>query len=275
MQEYKIIKTLESLKKVKPSKDWANFAKQDILSKSFEPERLSVAEGISLVLKFVFSQPKMAIASSFVICFVALTFIVSTNIYNATPQAATNSAKVLTPEEKLLAAIRSTDLELSKIPTISSINGELNIVEVKKEAKRVLASASEQLKDLPEKQKAVFAGTVVARVKALEKNANTVIMDEDKTAIQEFYKIVAEDQIKEIESNTKNLTDNQKAILSKAKDFFAVSKYGEALEELYKIQPAPSIPDANPNKDSKINSDNSKEQGIENKDGPVTSIPEK
>lgn len=233
MQEYKITKILESFKQAGPQNEWASFAKESILAKSFEPEkRTSLGEAF----KFVFNQPKLAMVSSFVICFVVLTFIISTNVYNANSQWA-NNTKPLTPEEKLLAAIQSTDLELSKISNVAN-NGEVDIKEVKEGAKRMLASASEQLKDLPDKQKVAFAGTVVAKVKALEKNSNTVIMDEDKTAIQEFYKVIAEDRIKEIESNIKNLTDKQKVNLSKAKDFFAVGKYGEVLEELALILPS-------------------------------------
>jgi hypothetical protein len=239
MQEYKITKILESFKQAGPQNEWASFAKESILAKSFEPEkRTSLGEAF----KLVFSQPKLAMVSSFVICFVVLTFIISTNVYNSNSQWA-NNPKPLTPEEKLLAAIQSTDLELNKISNVTNTNGEVDIKEVKEGAKRMLASASEQLKDLPDKQKVAFAGTVVAKVKALEKNSNTVIMDEDKTAIQEFYKIIAEDRIKEIESNIKNLTDKQKVNLSKAKDFFAVGKYGEVLEELASILPAPSIPE--------------------------------
>jgi hypothetical protein len=231
MEEYKIIKTLESLKAGKPDKSWADFSKQDILSKTFD-DNVVQGESVYSRIREYLTFSRLAFAASFSVLIIA-TFVM---LNPSMPGQVYNTAHKPTPEEKLLAAIRSTELELSRIP--SSNNGEeVDVKEVENGARRALASASEQLKNLPDNQKAAFAGTVVSKVKALEKNTNAVIMDEDKTAIQEFYKVIADNEIKEIEKNIDNLTDEQKVILSKAKDFFAVEHYSEALEEVYKIQP--------------------------------------
>jgi hypothetical protein len=160
--------------------------------------------------------------------------------------------KPMTPEEKLLIAIKSAESDLNNIPVAVNDKGEVDVKEIKQETRRALANASEQLKNLPEEQKVAFADKVVSKVKDLEKNVNTVIMDEyeDKAAIQEFYKVIAENEIKEFDGNN-NLTDDQKAILSKAKDFFAVGEYDKALEEMYKIQPKTEMPADNGSKNDK------------------------
>lgn len=238
MEEYKIIKTLESFQQGKPNPNWANFAKQDITSKSFQKTSVSFMEAYSL-FRSSFNSSKLAVGASlsaFLIVF--LIIVVSTNYSPNFGPMAIN--KPLSPEEKLIAAISATELELNKIPLAPKDSGEVGVQEFKLEAKKALASASEQMKNLSEDQKVAFADSVVTKVKALEKNANTVIMDEDEdnTAIKEFYKIIAENEIKEIEENIKNLTDGQRVILSNAKDFFAVGDYNKALEEIYKIQPA-------------------------------------
>ncbi|MFA5080084.1 MAG: hypothetical protein WC472_00460 [Candidatus Paceibacterota bacterium] len=240
MTEYEVIKKLESMKKIKPNDDWVNFSKQNIISKTFEPEpSIGLKDTIIELFGVTFNRPKLAFAYSFLICLLFGTVFIVNSPYGsdlaqlASVISGSKIEKSVSPEEKLLAVIQDTELKMDKIVAESKEKGEAQV-----ETKKILADASEKLKSLPADQKAKFAGTVVAKVKTLEKNSNAVIMNEKEPVVQEFYQVIAENEIKEIESNEKNLTDEQKVILKKAKDFFDVKKYGEALEELYKIQPA-------------------------------------
>ncbi|MCK9393939.1 MAG: hypothetical protein WCX30_01150 [Candidatus Paceibacterota bacterium] len=240
MNEYKVIKKLESMKKIKPNSDWVSFSKQNIVSKTFEEEpSTSLRDVVIKSFGIAFNRPKLALAYSFLICLLFGTIILVNGSYGnnlaqlASVITGTKIEEVATPEEKLLAVIEDTELKIDELIAESKENGESQV-----ETKKILADASEKLKSLPADQKARFAGTVVAKVKTLEKNSNAVIMNETEPVVQEFYQVIAENEINEIESNEKNLTDEKKVILKKAKDFFDVKKYGEALEELYKIQPS-------------------------------------
>lgn len=240
MSEYEIIKKLESMKKVKPNADWVSLAKQNIISKTFDSESEKSSEWtkeIYFALRMVFSKPKLVAVYSSITC-LAIIAMLSVNTYSDKLVQFASSINVIkiekpqTPEEKLLAIIRNTESEIDKIAIAKEVG------DGKEETKKVLANASEQLRALPDNQKVKFADTVVAKVKTLEKNTNADIMGEKEPAIQEFYKVIAENEINEFDNNIKNLTSEQKVILKKAKSFFDVSKYAEAVEELYKIQPA-------------------------------------
>ncbi|MDD5639958.1 MAG: hypothetical protein PHR47_04165 [Candidatus Pacebacteria bacterium] len=240
MTEYEVIKKLESMKKIKPDNNWVNFSKQNIVSKTFESEPTSGLKDVFIELfGIVVNRPKLALAYSFLVCLLFGTIFIFNSPYGndlaqlASVVSGTKTERSISPEEKLLAVIQDTELKMDEIVAESKEKGETQV-----ETKKILADASEKLKSLPDDQKARFADTVVAKVKTLEKNSNAVIMNEKEPVVQEFYQVIAENEIKELESNAKNLTDEQKVILKKAKDFFDVKKYGEALEELYKIQPA-------------------------------------
>ena len=228
------------MKKVKPNTDWADFSKQSIISKTFEAEpSIGLKDTVIEFFGVAFNRPKLAFAYSFLFCLLFGAAIVVNSTYEgglvqlASTISGVKVEKVQTPEEKLLAVIKDTETNIDKVVAESKEKGEKKV-----ETKKILAEASEKLRSLPEEQKVKFAGTVVAKVKTLEKNSNAVIMDEKEPLVQEFYQVLAENEIKEIEGNAKNLTDAQKVILNKAKDFFALKKYSDVFEELYKIKPS-------------------------------------
>jgi hypothetical protein len=72
-------------------------------------------------------------------------------------------------------------------------------------------------------------------------------MDKDEPSFESIYKFLADSEIKEFESNIKNLTAKQRSLLRQAEDSFAVSKYSEALDTLYQIQPQPDTNTDNTN----------------------------
>lgn len=239
MEEYKIIKTLESFKKTEPNQNWAGFSKKEIISKSFNRKSFSFGEMYVLFRSSIGDSSRLAIGAS---CSVVLTAFLIAGIAFNNHGVIDNpiATKPLSPEEKLLAAIKSTDIDLSRIPLSDNAGETVAVQDIKVEARKALANASEQLKSLPDTQKVAFADNVVSKVKALEKNTNAVIMDEyeDKTAIQEFYKVIAENEIKEIEGLFDSLTEEQKGFLDKAKSLFEKEEYDKSLEELYRIQPS-------------------------------------
>lgn len=239
MEEYKIIKTLESFKKTEPNQNWASFSKKEIISKSFNRKSFSFGEMYVLFRSSIGDSSRLVIGAS---CSVVLTAFLIAGIAFNNHGVSVNpiATKPLSPEEKLLAAIKSTDIDLSRIPLSDNAGETVATQDIKVEARKALANASEQLKSLPDTQKVAFADNVVSKVKALEKNTNAVIMDEyeDKTAIQEFYKVIAVNEIKEIENIFDSLSEEQKDFFNKAKSLFEKEEYDKSLEELYKIKPS-------------------------------------
>lgn len=239
MEEYKIIKTLESFKKTEPNQNWAGFSKKEIISKSFNRKSFSFSEMYVLFRSSIGDSSRLAIGAS---CSVVLTAFLIAGIAFNNHGVIDNpiATKPLSPEEKLLAAIKSTDIDLSRIPLSDNAGETVAVQDIKVEARKALANASEQLKSLPDTQKVAFADNVVSKVKALEKNTNAVIMDEyeDRTAIQEFYKVIAENEIKEMKNIIDSLNEEQKGFLDRAKSLFEQENYDKSLEELYKIKPS-------------------------------------
>lgn len=248
MEEIQLIKKLESLKGTRPSNEWVSLVKRDIIGKQFERESTVTFSTIINAVGSVFETPRI-FAPVLSVMLVAVFGFALVTAQNTLPGDGLYSLKqayeearisMLSPEDKAVAQVEQFNerlSELDKITEESENQGKklaAGIVEVQK----ALVVASKQLSNLPEGQKTELVNNIVSKMTKIEKTTNAAIVDEEnKEDYQEFYKFLAESEIKELEANTENLTVKQLNLLSQAKESFDVSDYINAVEILHQIQP--------------------------------------
>jgi hypothetical protein len=247
MEEIQLIKKLESLKGTKPNIEWVSFAKRDIIGKQFEREaKASVFVSIFNTISSVFETPRVLvpILSSLIVAVFGFALVTS----NALPGDQLYSLKqtyedirisFMSPEDRALAQFDQADKRLSELDkmTEGSENQGSKLAAGIIEVQKALVVASKQISKLPEKQKAELVSNIVSKINKIEKTTNAAIMSDKSEDYQAFYKFLAESEIKELEANAENLTEEQNAFLIQAKESFAVGDYSLAVEALYQIQP--------------------------------------
>lgn len=253
MEEIKLIKKLESLKEVKPNRDWVSFAKREVLSKQFEKEERSLAF-ISFINKVssVFETPKVFAPVLSGLIFSVFGFAVIT-AQNTVPGDSLYSIKktcdqmrlsFMTSEEQTVARVKQVDqilVQLDKISKEGENQSKKKLEASMNEAREALAVVSKELTKLPESQKAELVQQVVSRVSEVERTTNASIMSDDNEDYQAIYKFFIESEIKNLESNENNLTEEQFSLLEQAKESFLIGNYLEAMEAIYQIQPKEEI----------------------------------
>lgn len=248
MEEIKIIKKLEALRVVKPNSEWVSFSKRNILSKQFEENSTTtIFTSFFNTIGTVFETPKvlMPVLSSLIVAVFGFAMITAQgtlpgdNLYSLKQASESIRIALLSPEAQAVAKVEQADQRLSELDKISkeSENQGKKLAAGIVEVQKALSVASTQLSKLPESQKAELVGNIVSKISKIEKTTNASIMSNDSEDYQTFYKILAESEIKEFEANINNLTTDQKSLLEQAKENFDVSKYSEAIEILYQIQP--------------------------------------
>lgn len=248
MEEIQLIKKLESLKGTKPNTGWVSLAKGQILSRQFEKETNMVTfASILNTIGSAFGTPRVLVPvlSSLIVGVFGFALITAQNtlpgdgLYSLKQACETATISFLSPENKAVAQLDQVDkrlTELDKITEGSENQGKklaAGIVEVQK----ALVIASKQLSKLPENQKAELVGNIVSKISKIEKTTNASIMNNESEDGQAIYKFYALNLIKELETNAKNLTENQLALLNQAEESFTVSDYVKSVEILYQIQP--------------------------------------
>ena len=248
MEEIKVIKTLEALKATKPNSEWVSFTKREIVSKQFEATTTTaIFTSIFNTIGAAFETPKvlMPVLSSLIVAVFGFAIITAQgtlpgdNLYSLKQAYESVKISMMSPAAQAVAKVEQANDRLSELDRISKVSENqgkklaAGIVEVQK----ALSVASAQLEKLPESQKAELVQSIVSKISKIEETTNASIMSDDSEDYQTFYKILAESEIKEFEANIDNLTATQKSLLNLAKESFDVSKYSEAVEILYQIQP--------------------------------------
>lgn len=235
MDEFTLIKKLESLKTSKPDANWAVLTKSNILSQEFEKQSFSLFNYLK--------QPKLvpAFVSVLMVLFVA-PFIFAQNALPGeklyTFKKIGETIKYSLEKDKSVAQLEQVQVKLGELDRITeqSENQGYKLAAGIKETKKALTKATKELANVPESQKAELVGQIVNQITAIEKKTNAAIMDTDKE-YQALYKFFVENEIKEIELRQESLSEEQLKIFNQAKDLFAEEKYSEALEMIYQIQP--------------------------------------
>jgi len=238
MDEFTLIKKLETLKTVKPSNDWACSAKSRILSQDFEKAPV-------FSFDMVFSQKRLApVFASFLVIFAVMPFVFAKDALPGETlygfkKAGETIKYALTASgggQKSMAQLESRLNELDKITEQSENQGKKLAAGIK-ETKQALTRASQELANVPENQKAELVAKIVNQIAAIEKKTNAAIMDIDEEEYQELYKFFVENEIKEFEKREDSLSQEQKDLLIETKELFEQGKYSEAMEAIYQIQP--------------------------------------
>ncbi|MDD3293055.1 MAG: hypothetical protein PHT67_03145 [Candidatus Pacebacteria bacterium] len=235
MDEFTLIKKLESLKANKPDANWVVLAKSNILSQDFEKQSFSLFNYLK--------QSKLvpAFASVLMVLFVA-PFIFAQNALPGeklyTFKKIGETIKYSLQQDKSVAQLEQVQVKLGELDRITeqSENQGYKLAAGIKETKQALTKATKDLANVPEPQKAELVGQIVNQITAIEKKTNAAIMDTDKE-YQALYKFFVENEIKEIELRQESLSEEQLKIFNQVKDLFAEEKYSEALEMIYEIQP--------------------------------------
>jgi hypothetical protein len=235
MDEFTLIKQLESLKTVKTSADWASLTKAKIMKENFEKQSFSLFD--------ILKQSKLVPAfASVMIFFSVVPFFFA---QDALPGEALYKYKKLGEaiqytfkQDKSVAQLEQVQSRLSELDKITkqSENQGYKLAAGIKETKEALNKATQELNNVPEAQKAELVAQIVTQITAIEKKTNAAIMDSDKE-YQELYKFFVENEIKELDAKQENLNKEQIVLLNKVKDLFEQEKYSEAMEVIYEIQP--------------------------------------
>jgi len=248
MEEIQLIKKLESLKGTKPNTEWVSFAKRDIIGKQFEKETTTaVFASILNTIGSAFETPKVMIPvlASLIVAVFGFALVTSQNtvpgdgLYSLKQAYEQARISFMSPEDRAVAQVEQADQRLSELDKITeeSQNQGKKLAAGIVEVQKALVVASKQLSNLPEKQKAELVGNIVSKINKIEKITNAAIMSNNSEDYQAFYKSLAQSEIKDFESNVKNLTANQKNLLTQAEESFKISDYANAVELLHQIQP--------------------------------------
>ncbi len=233
MDEFTLIKQLESLKSVKADSNWASLSKQSIISKEFEKPSFSIFSYLK--------QPKLApVYASLIVLFTFTPFIFAQDALPGerlyTFKKIGETVKYAIQGDESAAQIEQVETRLNELSRITeqTQNQGHKLAAGIKETKQALTKATKQIAKAPEAQKAELVGKIVAQITAIEKKTNAAIMDSDEE-YQELFKFFVENEIKEIEEKT--LSEEQLKLLNQAKELFNNEDYSEALEMIYQIQP--------------------------------------
>lgn len=251
MDEFTIAKKLQSLQSVKPTENWASLNKAEILTKQFEKEKtwfasaketMSVFSGIFQTYRLapIYASLAVVIFSTFGVVLASRQAMPGDALYTIKQtEEKIQMAMIMSPEQKTVAQVEQVSTRLDELDTVSkqAANNPSKKLAVLNETKKAVVEATKEIAKLSEDQQASLIGKLAAKIQTVEKNTNAAIMDKDEPSFESIYKFLADSEIKEFESNEENLTLKQKNLLKQAKDFFDVSKYSEALDKLYQIQP--------------------------------------
>lgn len=241
-----MIKKLESLKATKPNNEWVSLVKRDIVLKQFERQSTVTFNTIINAVGSVFETPKVfaPVLSVAIVAVFGFALITAQNtlpgdgLYSLKQAYEEARISMLSPKDKAIAQVEQFDKRLSELDKITeeSENQGKKLAAGIVEVQKALVVASKQLPNLPGEKKALV-NNIVSKINKIEKTTNAAIVDDKSDDYQEFYKFLAESEIKELEANAKNLTSKQLNLLSHAKESFDVSNYADAVEILYQIQP--------------------------------------
>lgn len=248
MDEFTLGKKLQNLQTIKPNTEWVAFNKAEILGKEFEAERAWSFEESFSTISSVFKVPRLASVYAGFALVVFGVFGTSLAARNAMPgdplyavkQTEENikMAMIMSPEQKTVAQVDQASNRLDELDKVSKqTNNETQKIAAINETKKAVAEAAKEITKLSADQQASLIGKLATKIQDVEKTSNAAIMDKDEPSFDSIYKFLAESEIKEFDANIKNLTTKQKDLLQQAKDSFDVSKYSEALDTLYQIQP--------------------------------------
>jgi len=230
MKEKELIGKIEILSQIKPRKDWVILTKKRILGK--EKTAFGLISDSFRVLQGLFFQYRLALASLILILILGGTFAFAQKSLPGEPLfvikkiAEKTRAVFVSEDEKPKVQLELANKRLEELNQIAQKNDVRKLAPAIDEFQ---ANVSEVAKNLAKTKK--VDKEIIAKTQELEKNKEKI----EKTLgsqigteeLEDAYKSIAEQQIKDLENSS--LTENQEKLLNEAKEYFQAGDYSNAL----------------------------------------------
>jgi len=231
MTEKDLIKKLQGMKEVKPSKDWVVLTKQRILEEQQEVKYSRFNEYIA-VFKAVLYH-KYAFASLVAVAVVIGTFGFSLNsmpgdkLFTLKKITENSRAVFVSEENQVRYDLNLVNKRLDDLTAIAESNSVRNLASAIEETQSSAAKAADSLREVDE--------DIVAQVREIEEKTDKIkalgveIGDSEKELNTALSKLV-ENQIQSLEE--KSLTEEQEDKLEEIKADYEAENYSSALEKI-------------------------------------------
>ena len=230
MREKDVIKQLRSLRQIKPNKDWVVFARKEIVGEeklvfhlSFKPAFALSLLGILVISSFALAQNSLPGDALY-----PLKRITEKTRLALTPQSEKPKVQLeLTAERlrELKQIAKENKIEKLK-PAIAEVNQTIP------ETARTIQKITKEKNNIENVKEIVKKVDEIEKTKKEVQALGVVVGDDEleKTS-QELRKELVEEELKDLEK--RSLTDNQKELLEKAKEYYQKENYSEALEIIF------------------------------------------
>jgi uncharacterized protein YdaU (DUF1376 family) len=214
MEEKELIEKIRELSQIKPRKNWVLKTKREILGPSF-PILKPILIGLFLILISIF--------------FFAQKSLPGEKLYAIKRLTEKSQVLFVSKNEKPKLELELANKRLEELIQIAKKDDVRKLAPAMKEVKESTAEAAKSLKKIEKVDL-----EIVEKTKELEENkkmTQKILGTEIETKELELaYKILAEREIRDLEK--RSLTEKQKEILEKAKEFF---EKGDFLSALTKV----------------------------------------
>ncbi|MCX6722779.1 MAG: hypothetical protein NT094_01770 [Candidatus Staskawiczbacteria bacterium] len=219
--EKQLIESLQQLKEIKPTTEWASLLKSQILAENVQPEVIAQKVSFMDVIASAFATRKLAYALS------AFLFIV-VGVFGMTQ---------LLPSEKLPKQTAALTVQSGLNQDVETLNSRINDLALASEngatkstapaITEIKAQASQLAKNLKENP-SQDPQTIKSIASSLKVLADVTGKDlSESTDIKDLYQTVVEQQI--ASEKTLTLTEDRKKILAGAEELYNQGKYSDAL----------------------------------------------
>ena len=229
MTEKELISKIESLRQIKPRKDWVILTKSQILGK--ETPKISLFESLGIIFS---RKPVLVGIASFLLIF-GLFF----SSQSALPGDLLYPIKKITEKSQTIFASKDQETKiqlelankrLEELRKIAEANQIKNLAPAIEEYQKTVSNVAENLKKKPIKAtKEIVQETkkLIENQKKAESLGIVISDDIQEAELNEAYKTMAEREIKNLENSS--LTEKQEELLKEAKECFEKGDYKMAL----------------------------------------------
>ena len=233
MQERDVIRQLNSLKAIKPTKEWVFLTRQKILGKEEEKKTF----GFFLKPALAFSVVALVLTSSFVM---AQNSLPGDTLYSLKKISERARLTFAPEDEKPKIQLELTSERLNELKTIAKENKIDKLPSAIKEVKQAIPQATESLKNIAKEDKSVKdMKEIVKKVDEVEKTKKEIetlgiivgANGELQKTSQELRKEIISREFKDL--SDESLTDSQRKLLEEAENYFKEGNYSKALETIF------------------------------------------
>jgi len=233
MQERDVIRQLNSLKAIKPTKEWVFLTRQKILGKEEEKKTF----GFFLKPALAFSVVALVLTSSFVM---AQNSLPGDTLYSLKKISERARLTFAPEDEKPKIQLELTSERLNELKTIAKENKIDKLPSAIKEVKQAIPQATKSLKNIAKEDKSVKdMKEIVKKVDEVEKTKKEIetlgiivgANGELQKTSQELRKEIISREFKDL--SDESLTDSQRKLLEEAENYFKEGNYSKALETIF------------------------------------------